>query len=99
MKKIALVHWTLVLLLLALLCFAGVGIKAAAPTDKDAKVPAPSMDPAVIAAVKKVEREMGAAMVAVDIGRLNETCADECATIASFGAPASGRSFAAQARA
>jgi hypothetical protein len=29
MKKIALLHWTLVLLFVALLCFAGVGIKAA----------------------------------------------------------------------
>jgi Na+-transporting methylmalonyl-CoA/oxaloacetate decarboxylase gamma subunit len=85
MKKIALVHWTLVLLFLALLCFAGIGITAAAATDKDDKAPAPSTDPAVIEAVKKVEREMGDAMVAVDIGKLDEIFADEWATIGSSG--------------
>lgn len=44
MKKLALFHWTLVLLVLALLCFAGVAIKAAVATDKNATVPAPSID-------------------------------------------------------
>lgn len=40
MKKIALVHWALVLLFLALLCLAGVGIPAA--TDNNDRAPAPS---------------------------------------------------------
>ena len=77
MKRIALVHRTLVVLLVALLCFAGVGIRAAVATDEDAKAPAPSTDSAVIEAVKKVEREMGDAMVAVDIGKLDEIFADD----------------------
>jgi ketosteroid isomerase-like protein len=85
MKKIALVHWTLVLLFVALLCFAGVGIKAAVATDKSDKAPAPSTDPAVIEAVKKVEREMGDAMVAADIGKLDEIFADDWATIGRSG--------------
>jgi ketosteroid isomerase-like protein len=85
MKKIALVHWTLVLLFVALLCLAGVGVRAAVATDGADKAPAPSTDPAAIEAVKKVEREMGDAMVAVDIGKLDEIFADDWATIGRSG--------------
>ena len=48
---------------------------------KGLDAPVPSNDPAVIAAVTKIERDMGDAMVAVDIDKLNQIFADNWATI------------------
>ena len=47
--------------------------------------PAPSQDPTVIEAVRKLEVDMGDAMVAVDIDRLNQIFADDWATVGSSG--------------
>jgi hypothetical protein len=47
--------------------------------------PVPSKDPAVIEAVTKVERDMGDAMVAVDIDKLDQIFADDWATIGTAG--------------
>jgi ketosteroid isomerase-like protein len=46
---------------------------------------AQSKDPAVIDAVKQVEQDMGKAMVAGDIDKLNQIYADDFATIGSSG--------------
>src|SRR4030095_8773089 len=46
---------------------------------------APSNDPAVIDAVKQVGQDMGDAMVAGDIDRLNQSFADDWATVDSSG--------------
>ena len=46
---------------------------------------AQSKDPAVIDAVKQVEQDMGRAMVAGDIDKLNQIYADDFATIGSSG--------------
>lgn len=45
----------------------------------------PSKDPAVNEAVRQVERDMGDAMVAIDIDKLNQIFADDWATIGSSG--------------
>jgi ketosteroid isomerase-like protein len=47
--------------------------------------PVPSKDPAVIEAVTKVERDMGDAMVAVDIDKLDHIFADDWVTIGTSG--------------
>src|SRR5438477_48546 len=46
---------------------------------------APSNDPAVIDAVKQVAQDMGGAMVAGDIDKLNQIFADDWATLGSEG--------------
>jgi hypothetical protein len=46
---------------------------------------ATASDPAVIDAVKQVEQDMGKAMVAGDIDKLNQIYADDFATIGSSG--------------
>ena len=48
---------------------------------KGLDAPVPSNDPTVIESVKQVERDMGDAMVAVDIDKLNQIFADDWATI------------------
>jgi ketosteroid isomerase-like protein len=51
-----------------------------------ARVPeAQSQDPVVVATVKKFEKDLGDAMVAVDIDKINQTYADDWATIGSSG--------------
>jgi ketosteroid isomerase-like protein len=51
-----------------------------------ARVPeAQSQDPVVVATVKKFEKDVGDAMVAVDIDKINQTYADDWATIGSSG--------------
>jgi ketosteroid isomerase-like protein len=82
MKKSVLRQSTIVLLMLsAFLWWAGVSIRGAAAMGKGGDAPAPSTDPAVIEAVRKVERDMGDAMVAVDIDKLNQIFADDWVTI------------------
>ena len=82
MKKTVFGQWCVGLLLLsALVWWAGVSIRGAAAMGKGGDAPVPSNDPAVIEAVTKVERDMGDAMVAVDIDKLNQIFADDWATI------------------
>jgi ketosteroid isomerase-like protein len=79
-------RWITVLLLLsALLWRAGVSAREAAAMGKDADAPAPSKDPTAIEAVRQLERDMGDAMVAVDIDKLDQIFADDWATIGSSG--------------
>jgi ketosteroid isomerase-like protein len=47
--------------------------------------PQPSNDPTVVNDLKQLERDMGDAMVRVDIDRLNQIYADDFATIGSSG--------------
>jgi ketosteroid isomerase-like protein len=87
MNKRVLGQWIAVLLLIpALIWWASVSIReAAAAMGQAADVPAPSKDAAVIETVRKVERDMGDAMVAVDIDKLNQIFADDWATIGGSG--------------
>ena len=51
-----------------------------------ARVPeSQSQDPVVVATIKKFEQDVGDAMVAVDIDKINQTYADDWATIGSSG--------------
>jgi ketosteroid isomerase-like protein len=43
-------------------------------------------DPAIVEALKQIERDMGHAMVPVDLEKLNRTFADDCTSIGSSGA-------------
>jgi ketosteroid isomerase-like protein len=83
MKKRVLSQWfaVVVLLFLALVWWTSVSIRGAAAMGKGLDAPVPSNDPAVIESVKQVERDMGDAMVAVDIDKLNQIFADDWATI------------------
>jgi ketosteroid isomerase-like protein len=85
MKKSVFSRWFVVLLFSALALWASASIREAAAMGKDSTAPTPSNDPAVIEAVTKVERDMGDAMVAVDIDRLNQIFADDWAIIGSSG--------------
>jgi hypothetical protein len=82
MKKSVFSQWFAVLLLFsALVWWASVSIREAAAMGKSA----PAGDPTDIETVTKVERDMGDAMVAVDIDKLNQIFADDWATIGSSG--------------
>lgn len=60
--------------------------RAAASRVNLADVPNPqSQDPAVVAAIKKFENDLGNAMVANDLEKINQAYADDWATIASSG--------------
>jgi ketosteroid isomerase-like protein len=84
MKKSVFSPWFAVLLLLpALGWWASLSIGGAASIGNGNDAPAPSNDPAAIEAVRKVEHDMGDAMVAVDIDKLNQIFADDWATIGS----------------
>jgi ketosteroid isomerase-like protein len=86
MKKRVLSQWFAGLLLFsALVWWAGLSIREAAAMGKGLDAPVPSNDPAVIAAVTKVERDMGDAMVAVDIDKLNQIFADDWAAVGISG--------------
>jgi ketosteroid isomerase-like protein len=85
MKKSVLSQCFVVLLLCSTLgWWASVSIWAAA-LDKGLNAPVPSNDPADIAAIKQVGRDMGDAMVAGDIDKLNQIYADDWASIGSSG--------------
>jgi ketosteroid isomerase-like protein len=58
---------------------------AAARVDLADAPNAPSQDPAVVAAIKKFENDLGEAMVASNIEKINQAYADDWATIASSG--------------
>lgn len=86
MKKSVLTPWfALLLLFSALALWPSVSIREVAAMAEGADAPAPSNDPAVIEAVRKVERDMGDAMVSVDIDKLNQIFADDWATIGTSG--------------
>lgn len=60
--------------------------RAAASRVNLADAPGPqSQDPAVVAAIKKFENDLGNAMVANDLEKINQAYADDWATIASSG--------------
>jgi hypothetical protein len=85
-KKSVFSQWfALLLLFSALVWWAGVSIKDAAASGKGLDTPVPSNDPAAIEAVKKVSQDMGDAMVAGDIDRLNQIFADDWETVGSDG--------------
>jgi ketosteroid isomerase-like protein len=86
MKKSIFSRWFAVLLLFsAFAWWASVSIRQVAAMDNGMSAPTPSNDPAAIEAVKKVSQDMGDAMVAVDIDKLNQIFADDWATVASDG--------------
>jgi ketosteroid isomerase-like protein len=84
MKKSVFSQWFPVLLLFsALVWWASVSIREAGATGKGKS--APAGDSTDIETVTKVERDMGDAMVAVDIDRLNQIFADDWATVGGSG--------------
>ena len=84
MRRNAVNGWLLVLLLLETsLWWASPSVRAAAATDVGA--PVPSNDPGTVEAVKKVERDMGSAMVSADIAELDRIFADDWATVGTAG--------------
>jgi ketosteroid isomerase-like protein len=86
MKKSVLRQWFAVLLLVSgLVWWSSVGIRGAAAMDKGLSAPAPSNDPTAIAAIKQVSWDMGDAMVAGDVQKLNQIYADDWAEIGSSG--------------
>ncbi|MGB6402293.1 MAG: nuclear transport factor 2 family protein [Candidatus Sulfotelmatobacter sp.] len=86
MKKSVFSQWFVALLLFsALVWWASLSIPGATAMGKGGDAPVPSNDPAVIEAVTKVERDMGDAMVAVDIDKLNHIFADDWAAVGISG--------------
>ena len=82
MKKRVFSQWFAVLLMLsALVWWASVSIRGAAAMGKDGSAPVPSNDPAAVEAIKQLGQDMGNAMVAGDIDKLNQIFADDWATI------------------
>jgi len=57
----------------------------AAARDKGLEVPMPSNEPTDVAAIRQLGRDMGDAMVAGDIDKLNQIYADDWATVGSSG--------------
>jgi len=69
------------LLFSALVWWASVGIREAAAMGKSA----PAGDPTAVDAIKQLEQDMGNAMVAGDVDKLNQIYADDWATVGSSG--------------
>jgi hypothetical protein len=69
------------LLFSALVWWASVGIRGAAAMGKSA----PAGDPAAVDTIKQLEQDIGNAMVAGDIDKLNQFYADDWATVGSDG--------------
>jgi ketosteroid isomerase-like protein len=65
--------------------WASVGIKEGAAMPKAGRAAAPSKDPAAVDTIKQLEQDMGNAMVAGDIDKLNQIYADDFATVGSSG--------------
>ena len=83
MKRSVFSLWFVVLMLfLAFAWWASVGSRKAAAMNG---MNAAANDPADVAAVTKVERSMGDAMVAVDIDKLSQIFADDWATVGESG--------------
>jgi len=84
MKKSVFSQWIAVLLLFsALVGWVSVSIGKAAAMGKDNK--APAGDQADIEAVRQLGRDMGDAMVAVDIDKLSQIYADDWAAVGASG--------------
>jgi uncharacterized protein (TIGR02246 family) len=81
MKKSVFSRWFVVLLFSALVFWASASIRGAAAMGEGGDAPVPSNDPAAVAAIKQLEQDMGNAMVAGDIDKLNQIFADDWATI------------------
>jgi len=77
--------FAVLLLFSGLVLWASLGMRGAAAMGKGDDAPVPSKDPAVIAAITKVEVGMGDAMIARDIDRLNQIFADDWVTIGTSG--------------
>lgn len=84
MKKSIFNQWFAVALLFsAFVWWASLSIRGAAAMGNAA--PVPSNDPAAVEAIKQLGQDMGNAMVAGDIDKLNQIFADDWATVASSG--------------
>ena len=83
MKKSAFSQSFVVFLFLAFVWWASVSIREAAAMDKGRN--APASDPTVVATIKQIGQDMGDAMVAGDIEKLNQIFADDWATVGSSG--------------
>jgi uncharacterized protein (TIGR02246 family) len=82
MKKSVFRQWFAVLLLFsALAWWASLNVRGAAAMGKGGDAPVPSNDPAAVEAIKQLGQDMGNAMVAGDIAKLNQIFADDWATI------------------
>jgi uncharacterized protein (TIGR02246 family) len=82
MKKSIFTQWFAALLLFsALAVWASISIRGAAAMGKGDSAPVPSKDPAAIEAIKQLGQEMGNAMVAGDIAKLNQIFADDWASV------------------
>ena len=81
MKKSVFSQWFVVLLFSALVWWASVSIREAAAMGTSA----PAGDPTAVDAIKQLEQDMGNAMVAGDIDKLNQIYADDWATVGSDG--------------
>jgi uncharacterized protein (TIGR02246 family) len=82
MKKSVFSQWFAVLLLFsALAWWASLNIRGAAAMGKGGEAPVPSNDPAAVEAIKQLGKDMGNAMVAGDIAKLNQIFADDWATV------------------
>jgi len=84
MKRNVFGQWFAVLLLFsAFVWWASASIRRAAATARGTN--APASDPASVDTIKQLEQEMGNAMVAGDIDKLNQIYADDFATVGSSG--------------
>jgi ketosteroid isomerase-like protein len=84
MKKSVFSQWFVVLLLFSgLLWWASLSIREAAAMGKGKS--APASDSTDVDAIKQIGQDMGNAMVAGDIEKLNQIFADDWATVASSG--------------
>ena len=82
MKKSVFSQWFAALLLFsALVWWAGLSIRGAAAMGNSAH----AGDPAAVDAIKQLEQDMGNAMVAGDLNKLNQIYADDWATVGSDG--------------
>jgi len=77
MKKNGLSQWFAVSSLGALLFCAGFGIRSAVAMGEGSNASAPRNDPRNVAAIRQLGRDMGDAMVAADIDKLNQIFADD----------------------
>ena len=84
MKKSVFSQWFVVLLLFSVLVlWASVSIREAAAMDKGRN--APASNTTVVATIKQIGQDMGDAMVAGDIEKLNQIFADDWTTVGSSG--------------
>jgi ketosteroid isomerase-like protein len=82
MKKSVFSQWFAALLLFsALVWWASLSIRGAAAMGKGGDAPVPSNDPAAVDTIRQLGRDMGDAMVAVDIDKLNQIFADDWASV------------------